>query len=203
MAGTARFARGRQTARISASWKVVRLWELRAEDLLAAGDVGLVPWVPLTHSDDPPEVVLVKCRERINQEADPSNRAGLLAVTQLLAALAFPNRSLLSLLGGPQVMIESPLLDEVRELIRVQAETQYLAQYLAQGLAQGQIQGRLQTQRSDVIDALTVRFGQVPLDRLAGLDQVTDEASLKALHRLAITCRTLEEFLAGLNGPGQ
>ena len=29
------------------SWRAVKLWELPAEELLAAGDVGLLPWVPL------------------------------------------------------------------------------------------------------------------------------------------------------------
>jgi predicted transposase YdaD len=193
--GTAERVSRHQTARLSASWKVVRLWELRAEDLLAAGDVGLVPWVPLTHSDDPPEVVLHKCRERIDQVTDPSDRAGLLAVTQILAALAYPERKFLKMLGGPQVMIESPLLDEVRELIRAQGREE--------GRVQGELQGRLQTLRGNVVDALAARFGQVPMDRLASLDQVKDEARLKALHRLAVTCPSLEAFLTGLNEPSQ
>ena len=29
-------------------WRVVELWTIPAEDLLAAGDVGLIPWVPLS-----------------------------------------------------------------------------------------------------------------------------------------------------------
>ena len=28
------------------SWKAVKLWEFPAEELLAMGDVGLIPWVP-------------------------------------------------------------------------------------------------------------------------------------------------------------
>jgi hypothetical protein len=31
-------------------WRVVELWTVPAERLLAAGDVGLVPWVPLSQS---------------------------------------------------------------------------------------------------------------------------------------------------------
>src|SRR5690349_23247479 len=34
-------------ARLEAEWKPVELWTLSAEDFLAAGDVGAVPWVPL------------------------------------------------------------------------------------------------------------------------------------------------------------
>ena len=29
-------------------WRIVRLWDLLAEDLFAIDDVGLVPWIPLT-----------------------------------------------------------------------------------------------------------------------------------------------------------
>jgi hypothetical protein len=187
--GTAERVSRRKTARLSASWKVVRLWELRAEDLLASGDVGLVPWVPLTQSDDPPEVVLRRCRQRIDQVADASDRAGLLAVTQILAGLAYSDRRLLDLLGGPQVMIDSPVLDEVCELIRSKAEAEFLAK------------GRLQTLRSVVVDALTARFSQVPMDQLAALAQLTDEAKLKVLFRVAVTCPTIDAFLVSLNEP--
>ena len=34
-------------------WRVVELWTLPAEELLAAKDVGLIPWVPLTDFADP------------------------------------------------------------------------------------------------------------------------------------------------------
>jgi len=29
-------------------WRIVKLWEIPADELLAASDVGLIPWVPLT-----------------------------------------------------------------------------------------------------------------------------------------------------------
>src|SRR5213594_3507776 len=34
-------------------WRVVELWGLPAEQLLAANDVGLIPWVPLAHFTGP------------------------------------------------------------------------------------------------------------------------------------------------------
>jgi hypothetical protein len=36
------------------SWKVVEVWELQAEELLAAPSVGVVPWAPLARYDSPP-----------------------------------------------------------------------------------------------------------------------------------------------------
>ncbi|HMF38331.1 MAG TPA: hypothetical protein VKF17_16935 [Isosphaeraceae bacterium] len=35
------------STRLQVAWKLVELWTIPAEDLLAASDVGLIPWVPL------------------------------------------------------------------------------------------------------------------------------------------------------------
>ena len=57
------------------SWKAVKLWEVPAEELFAAGDVGLIPWVPLSQFDGPPEPILRQCRARIDQ-VDLAQRPG-------------------------------------------------------------------------------------------------------------------------------
>ena len=37
------------------SWRIAKLWEVPAQELLAAGDIGLIPWVPLTKFKGTPE----------------------------------------------------------------------------------------------------------------------------------------------------
>jgi hypothetical protein len=69
------------------NWRVVKLWTLPAEQLLAANDVGLVPWVPLTRFTGPPEVLLQECRQRIDAQAPAEERDNLLAVTQVMTRL--------------------------------------------------------------------------------------------------------------------
>lgn len=169
-------SRGR--TRIGGSWPVVRLWELEADHLLAAGDAGLVPWVPLTRSALPPEELMTRCRDRLAAVPDARDRAGLMAVTQILAGLAFPDKRFLDLFGGAEVMIESPVLDEVKEILRKRTVQQ--------------------TIRENIQSALEVRFGTVPAERVAPLQAVADETRLKELHRLAITCPDLDTFVAGL-----
>jgi hypothetical protein len=71
-----------QWSQLTCRWKVVELWELAADDLLAAGDVGLVPWVPLTRFQGPPAPLLEECRRRIDKLARPDERDNLLAVSQ-------------------------------------------------------------------------------------------------------------------------
>jgi hypothetical protein len=68
--------------------------------LLAAGDVGLVPWVPLAQFDGPPEPVFRQCRARIEQDAPADEQENLLAVTQLLAGLRYNDPSLFQLFDG-------------------------------------------------------------------------------------------------------
>ena len=175
--GAAERVSRRGTTRVAASWPVVRLWELQAEDLLAAGDPGLLPWVPLTRSNESPRDLVRRCRERIEQVPAPSDRERLLVVTGILARLAFTDRTLLDLLGGTELMIDSPLLEGIREEIR------------------------LWTIRDLILENLALRFGEVPEDRLRPLRTIGDERRMRALSRLAMTCPTLEAFVEAVNEP--
>src|SRR5205085_11242396 len=100
-------------SRLEVAWTVVVLWTLSAEDFLASADVGVTPWVLLMRFEGPPEALLGRCAEKIEREAHPKDRADLLAVSQVLAELVFPNPEFLNLLGGQQAMIESPLLQKM------------------------------------------------------------------------------------------
>ena len=72
-----------------ASWRIIKLWEVPADDLLATGDVGVVPWVPLARFDGPPEPIIRECRARIEQVGSRVEKENLLAVTQFLARLRY------------------------------------------------------------------------------------------------------------------
>ncbi len=103
----------RRVVRCRAVESELVLWALAAEDLLAANDVGLIPWVTLTHFEGPPEQLLRTCRERIDRQAPPGERANLPAVTQVMTQLVHNNPGLLAILGGSQVMLDSPLIQEI------------------------------------------------------------------------------------------
>jgi hypothetical protein len=147
------------------SWKVVKLWELNGAELLAAGEIGLVPWVPLTLFDDPPESIVRQCRDRIDRDASPNEHENLLAVTQLLARLRYNNETLFQILGGPKAMIESPLLQELKA----------------------------EWERENIAKVLEARFGVA--GQVLGSDlNVIDEDRLDDLLKLAATCRSLASF---------
>jgi predicted transposase YdaD len=156
------------------SWKVVELWQVPAEELLAVGDVGIIPWVPLTHFEGPPRDVLQRCRDRIDREASHQERPNLLAVTQVLTKLRFPDPQFLALFGGRQIMIESPL---IREL--VDESTQ-------QALQQA------------IIRVLETRFGPISDALAARIKSVRKKDALDNLISFAVQCPDLAAFEARL-----
>jgi hypothetical protein len=155
------------------SWKVVEVWKLSAEELLAATDLGVVTLATLAQYDGPPEVLLQRCRDRIDRDGG-AQRGNLLAVAQVFARLNFDRPEWLEILGGKDVMIESPLIDEI--------------------VAESRQAGR----RIAVLRVLTARFGTVGPAVAAGLEQVKDNEKLDRLTDQAALCPTLDDFEASL-----
>lgn len=157
-------------SRLQFSWRVVELWTLAAADLLTANDVGLIPWVPLTQFEEPPEVMLRQCRQRIDEQAAPAEHANLLAVTQVLTRLRYNEAGLLAILGGKKIMIESPLIQEL-----VAERT-----------------------HKDILLVLTARFGLLPQEIVASLQAVQEEKKLEELVDWAARCADMEAFRSRL-----
>ncbi len=171
VSGSAEMASPRGWTRLQVAWKVVELWTIPAADLLAAGDVGLIPWVPLSRIEGPPGPVFQECRERIDRgAADENERENLLAVTQLLAGLNYNDPKLLQILGGRDAMIESPVLKELMtETIR-------------------------KTQRDAILEVLAGRFGREARSLRKSLKGIEDDRRLKKLLQESGKCRDLESF---------
>jgi hypothetical protein len=167
--------------RLDLAWKAVKLWELPAEELLAAGDVGLIPWVPLAKFDDPPERIVSRCRARIDNPATPIEQVGhqnLLAVTQFLLGLRYnddpPLRDRLrALLGGRKAMIESPIYQEI--------------------VAESKREGATEARQQDIIDVLVTRFGAAAKALELELKAVVFDR-LSDLVKYAGKCRNLASF---------
>ena len=158
------------------SWRVVEMWSIPAEQLLGAGDVGMIPWVPLSYIDGPPEPVLRECRARIDAQALPGERENMLAVTQVLARLRYNDPGILALFGGRQSMIESPLIQEL------EAEFTHKAK------------------QESILLVLEGRFGPVPEDIRTAVQRVQDTPALRATTLLAARCPDLDAFRRGLSG---
>ena len=138
-------------------------------------DVGLIPWLPLTQYAGPPEILLRQCRERIDRQARPEERVNLLAVTQVMATLQYNSPQLMTILGGSQVMIESPLIQELID------------------------KNTAQTMRKAIVSVLEERFGRMPEDVVASLSSVLGENQLDRLHKQSVRCSDLDAFRAVLD----
>ena len=166
VAGAADLVSPQGWTRLHLEWKVVEMWTIPAADLLAADDLGLIPWVPLARIDGPPEPVFRECRARIDRGASGGDRENLLGVAQLLAQLNYNDPRLFQILGGRKAMIESPLL---RELI---AEN---------------------TQKT-ILNVLVARFGRGAEAIQSELHQIKADRRLQGLAKQAAVCPDLESF---------
>ena len=88
---------------LRASWRVVELWNVPASELLATGEPGLMPWVPLTRLDGPAPAILRECRRIIDEKAKPEEHDNLLAVTQVLMGLVHKDAALYAILEGKKL----------------------------------------------------------------------------------------------------
>ena len=174
---------GRWTS-LRVGWRTVKLWEVPAAELLASGEPGLMPWVPLADLGGPPEPVFQQCRKIIDEKAAPDEHENLLAVAQVLAGLRYNDPRLLALFGGKEAMIESPVLQE------------FLAEQTAKLLAEQ----TAKTMHRAIVGVLEARFSAVPADVSAVLASVTDENRLEQLVTTAARCPDLDGFRRALKG---
>jgi hypothetical protein len=152
--------------KLAGEWNRVELWKLPAEELLAVPDVGLTPWIVLTEYQGPPEILLEKCRDRIQTTAHPDERNNLFVISQIFARLCYPDPDLLAILGGKQVMIESPL---IKELLAEKAQ-------------------------DCILLVLKGKFNEVPLEVEKRLRRISNQKRLDNLIQEAGRCSSLKAF---------
>jgi hypothetical protein len=158
------------TTRLACQWRVLPAWTLRAEDLLALDDVGVIPWVPLAQTAMPVPDLLRTCRERIEKQGRDEEQENLLAVTQVMTFLRYNDQSLLSIIGGKKMIIESPLIQEI----------------LAENL------------QETILKLLQAKFGPVPPEVGAKVRDIQDVERLQQVNLSAGVCTDLNAFRAQL-----
>lgn len=90
------------------------MWQEPADDALRTEDPAMAVFAPLMQYAERPEILFQKCRNIIDAKAKDIHWLNLLAATQVLAKPRYNDPALFEILGGQTIMIESPLLDEVR-----------------------------------------------------------------------------------------
>ncbi len=127
----------------------------------------------LAQTAEPPDILLRRCRERIDLAA-PEEQANLAAVAQVMAALRYNDLSLLNILGGRQAMIESPVLIELLDETRREFAHQMILRILAS------------------------QFGLMPDPLAAQIRAIQALDRLEGLIEHAANCQDLDGFRARL-----
>ncbi|MDB5313162.1 MAG: hypothetical protein JWO38_7364 [Gemmataceae bacterium] len=161
------------------TYRIVRLWELPADQLLAAG-LGAAPLALLTDDAVPrlPELV-TRFADRVDREA-PDRDAGNLLLTCgfILLGLRYDKDVIRTLFAGVQRMKESStyqsILDEGRD----------------EGLARGIVAAR----QEDVMALLQERFGTVPPEIESRVRAATDPTRLQAALRQVLRIDSPDEL---------
>jgi hypothetical protein len=158
----------------SSKWLI----EQHGDQLLRlAGVTGIVSWKTCqtkTKFDTPPEDLRRQCRDIIERKAAPDDKSGLLATTQVLASLRYDSQQLMSLIGGDQAMLESPVLQR------------FMAEQMAKRLAA--------VRHNDILHFLRKRFGTIPEATQRRVENLLDQDQLDQLLDLAVECPTLAPF---------
>ena len=155
-------------------YRVIRLWQMRAEEIMAAGQVA--PLALLGHTQiTQPEVILPEVISRMRGVADDALREHLL--TALVALL--PEEEMIS-------MVER-LLEEDEWLLELPFQQRILAE--------GRRQGRREGEAEVLLRLLRVRFGPLPEDVTARLNVADAETLLRWSERI-LSASTLDAVFA-------
>ena len=163
--------------------QLIRLWELPREHVIAQHWVGLYPLLPLMQGPVNDLELLLPQAEALIVAALPPGQARIEAqgALEVFAALLAPPAAIARILQRTQLMIESPMYDYIRD--RARAE------------------GRVETLAADIVEVLTVRFGQVPPEIADAVAATADVERLRHLLRLASGADSVELFAQALPEP--
>ncbi len=173
VAGEARLVSAGGTVTGGVAWRVIKLWELDAEEMFASGDVGVVPWIPLARTMQPPEALLGRCRDLIDAKAPPGEVESLKVVTAIFASIGYNKRWVMDVLFKGQGMLKV-------------SDFPFLEYIESEGV------------RKSILRFLKTRFSDLPADLSGRLQQIEDPDRLEDLVEAAATCPDLASFQAKL-----
>jgi predicted transposase YdaD len=175
---------------VSWHYRVIRLWEMKAEELLGLGRPALLALIGQTQIDHPDEF-LPQVVERLKTIPDPEQQGRLLTA---LAALISDEEmiTMIEKLVERDELFDSPFLRRIRQ----EGWQEGKMEGRAEGQAEGREEGRAGLRRA-LLNALIVRFDLSALvyqQLERQLHTISDESQLEALLTAAIRCDSVAGF---------
>jgi predicted transposase YdaD len=165
---------------VALRYHVLRVWEVPAARWLAGG-LGLVPLAPLGNvQQEELPAVIAQMKQRLAQEATPSQQAQLWWAAGALMGLRYEEALIQTLLQGITAMEESVYYQAV--------------------IRKGEAKGKIEEARNMLLLQGRSRFGEPPPEAVAALDALTDVGRLEELGVRLLQATSWQDLL-GLNGP--
>ncbi len=162
-------------------YKVVKLWELSPESILAAGSPGLLPLVPLMSGN--PRELMVRSVDKIRRvpevELEGHDRSLLLKTMAILAG---------------RVLMKT----EIEELLSSDPELLKLDPFYSIGKREGHGEGETLAYQSSIRKILESRFGSVSAELGALVEKISDVSRLESLVASALGAADLDSFRAAI-----
>ncbi len=165
------------TGLVTLEWRyrVIRLWQLPAEQLLALDQIPLLALVGLTRIDQPAEI-LPRVVAKLRSVADVTKRKQLLTILISLAE----EEKIATMIEGmlypdEDLLIDTPFLRKMREIGWREGQTAGRAEGRAEGRTEGLVEGHQQGESHLLSRQLHRRFGELPAWASHRLQQATVE----------------------------
>ena len=177
-------------------YRVVRVYELDAREILDQQVLCLLPFVPLMkHGQE----LTTRADEILYQSPLPrSDKSDMLTVMTIFSGMVSTELSQLLVSRRRDLMIESAAYDLIKQEGLQQGLQEGLQQGLQEGLLRGLQQGSLQDARESILDNLEARFGTVPAAAAESVNAIEQLVVLRALRRKSAVVQSLEEFKTAL-----
>jgi len=175
---------------ISWRYRVVRLWQMKAEELLGLGRPVLLALVGQTEIDRPDEI-LPQVVERLRTVSDSEQQGRLLTAFVALMDDEEVLAMVEKLVKKDGLLMDTPFLRRIRGEGREEGREE--------GLIEGLMEGSLTACQRSVLDALVLRFdppASVYQQVEEHLTVIDDESQLKGLFAAAIQSETMADFQA-------
>jgi predicted transposase YdaD len=187
-------------------YRIIRLWQMPAEDLLAAGRPALLALVGQTQIAQP-AVLLPQVVTRLRSVPDIDMRGRLLADMVALLSDQETVDMVEKLLDREELLLDTPFLRRIREEGREEGrqegreEGRQAAREAAREAREAREAGRVEGRRHSILEALALRFDP-PVSVYQQVERylanVTDESRLEALFAVAVRGESLADFQAAM-----
>jgi len=179
------------------TYRVVRLWEIDAGEVLRFPRPGLAPFAPLMRTEDPIGTV-VQSKQKI-LESEPGQPAGAGALSERRKAeLCGALFALAGLVIDDRDLLFKLLWEDWMGLERSVTVQWLMERGMEKGVTKGLARGSVEARREDVLAVLESRFGAVGEDLRRRIEEIQDPALLRDLLRRAVAVATLGDFGASV-----